>query len=808
MPSNHYWSRERDDATVMVSVRGLRDIMRRRRRVLMLCTIIGGLGGIAVAVRLQPTYRATATLRVDERASSLPALDVLRQLAGGAVNTEMAALASRPLLEDAVDSLGLRLVLRTPRRLARHELFGFARVSRDAADGRYELARSSRDSLVLRDSTGRAVARFWRTEPVRYNGIWLEVLPRIELSGPVRFTIVPFPDAVDALNAAIRIQRPDREASIISVSYWDHDATLARDVPNLLIADFINSRQRSENSTAARTADFLRAQVDSLSQQIAIANDSLRQFRELEQAVALDQEASAQVTQLADLQGQRNAIEAERGALASLVAEVEAEHQPATGLDPSPYRRLVAFPTLIRNQAVSELLRSLTAVEDERVALLARRTAEDPDVQVLSVRVTELEDQLLGFTTTYLRGLGDHVKSFDATIGRFRRGLDRIPAKQITLTSLERKPKVLGELFAVLQTRLQEAQIATAAVDPTVRVVSPATLPRKPAMPTPPLVAGLGVVLGLLMGALGAMLREQFDPTLRTRRDVQRLSGVQVIGVLPHLPRGLRGIATTRINQPSGVEQATADTIPVPELSRSLVVASAPWSSSAEAFRILRTNLLHALGDNARAVTVASPRAGDGKTFVAANLAVSCAENGKRVLLIDGDTRRGQLGAMLRVPCVPGLSEALENPNGGIPVTPVQVRRRTLDVLAAGAFQEDRNGELTIAKMRALLKHCQAIYDVVIVDSPPLNMVADAAVLAASTDGVLLVARAGTTTSESLTYAMDQLQNIDAGLLGICLNDGDFGREVGDYNVSEYYRSAVRTKTPLARFQSGGLVRA
>ncbi|MDP2958749.1 MAG: GNVR domain-containing protein, partial [Longimicrobiales bacterium] len=292
-----------------------------------------------------------------------------------------------------------------------------------------------------------------------------------------------FDGAVAGLQGGISVSRPNREASIITVRYQSSDTQLVHQVPNALANRFITRGQEVRKTEARSTVSFLQVQIDTLSRQLAEAEEALTGFREVEQVVSLQAEAQAQVTNMSGLQADRNTIEAEREALQQLVTEIDREARAVDPSAPSPYVRLISFPTLLRNAAISELLRNLNTVNSERSDLLRRRTLQDPDVASLTTRVREIETQLRNTATTYLQGLNNQVRAYDRTLAQFATDLERIPAKEVQLGRLERQRTVLVEVYTVLQNRLQEARILEAVEDATVRVVDPAILPAEPVRP-------------------------------------------------------------------------------------------------------------------------------------------------------------------------------------------------------------------------------------------------------------------------------------------------------------------------------------
>ncbi len=181
------------------------------------------------------------------------------------------------------------------------------------------------------------------------------------------------------MRKSLKVSRPARTANVLVVDYEGIDQQLVRDVPNILLAArFIAQRHDIQKTEARSEVRFLKQQLDTLTQQLSRSQDTLQAFREKERVVNLPAEGEAKVKELTDLQGERASLDAEKSALAALLTEIRtaaATQQPG---QPSPYRRMLAFPTLFKNEGTNESLRSLTALEDERAALLARRTPAGP----------------------------------------------------------------------------------------------------------------------------------------------------------------------------------------------------------------------------------------------------------------------------------------------------------------------------------------------------------------------------------------------------------------------------------------------
>ncbi|MEJ7811812.1 MAG: polysaccharide biosynthesis tyrosine autokinase [Gemmatimonadaceae bacterium] len=742
--------------------------LRRNQLIIVGCLVVAVAAAVLISFLTTPTYEAVALIQLDQTPSS--DRDFLTERRStGEVNTDMELIHSRTFAESVADSLGLQVLIEEPRRVARSDILAYVGPSHQEEKAAYELTRESGGRFAVKDqATDRRLGVFAPGERIRLGGITVALSPTAVRYDRIRLRVRNFDGTVQSLRSALSVARP-RDPYLVEVRYQSSDPLLARDVPNAIAARFIAHRQSVQQSQARSMVSFLRLQIDTLSRQLASSENVLRTFREGRRVISPDVEASSQTKRLTDLQADRNVVEAERQALAKLLVNVRAAAATRQPGQSSPYRRLLAFPTLLRNQAASGFLSTLMTLENERATLLARRRPEDPDMQALTSRVSEIEEQLQSVAETYLEGLASQVASMDATLGEFGQELGRIPANEMQYTRLQRQPKLLQEMYTLLQTRLKEAEITQAVDDPGARIIDVATTPDEPIKPRKGLNVALGALVGLMLGAATTFARAQLDRTIRTRDDVQLATGSPLLALIPHMPGSpeLSG---------NGQQRALA----APLKGQQLL----PYDPVAESYRTLRTNMLFTgASSDARTLVFTSPMPGDGKTTVSANTAVVLTQQGKRVILIDADMRRGRLNRLFSRPRAPGLSDVLN-----YATSLEEVRQRIelasgqgLDLVTTGTLPPNAAELLGSMRMHALLERLEREYDIIIFDTPPLNVVTDAAVLSSSADGVVLVVRAGVTVSDALGYAMEQLRSVSAPILGVVINDIDFKKDRSYY---------------------------
>ena len=752
----------------------------------------------AYTIRQPKVYQASSSIRVDDRRMTLPGLEQV--VIGSEITTEMEMLRSRSLAEEVARRLQLRLVLLEPVEVSRSAVLDSIDIGAEADSGTYVVDRIPRGQLVVRrGSDGPVIAQVPPNELIRLSNITFKVSARPH-HFPIVLQVISLDQAIDALREAVKVSRVASDANIVLVHGRGSDPQLQRDIVNTLSTRFIDRRQAAERTDARTRVSFLREQLDTLERQLRLSEDALRRYRESARIADIRVEASSQVTRLAQMQGERSVLNAEHQALKGLLKEVQAAARTSSPDRPSPYRRLIAFPTLLRNQATSELLRSLTMLENDRSQLLTRRTTQDPDVQILSGRIQQVDDQLRTIAVTYLEGLGGQITALDTTLREFGTGLQTIPLKELRLAQLERTPKVLNQMYELVQSRLKEAEIAQAAIDPSVRIVDPAIAPDRPVSPRPAINMAAALIMGLALGLAAALTREWKDRTVHTRADVTRVTGLPVVGLIPRIP-AMRQVAAglRRRRQIGTVRSATSREPPLPRRA-SAVAAKTPLSKIilplfdrgplAQAYSRLDTHLAFLRPESRlRVALFTSPLSGDGKTTTAVNFAIAAARQGDRVVLLDADLRRGIIHRLFSDKREVGLSDVL---TGAVDVemalrlAPVG-EDMALAWLSAGTVHPRPELLLASDAMGKLLERLRSTYDLVILDTAPVNVVIDASLLAAHVDGVVIVARAAVTVQEALAYAMEQLRAVRAPVVGAVLNDIDMRRE-GYYDSAYKYQ--------------------
>ena len=339
-----------------IRLRDIWNLLVRNWHVITLCLVLVVGAAAAYSWYAVPVFESTTSIRIEEQQpGEIPVLDLQDLSIPSEVETEMEVVRSRTLAEDVVDSLGLQVQLAEPRGVSRAMLLRGIYVERWAPQGVYVLHRQSDGSYsVIEKETGTPFGKVSRGAAAAVPGVTFQITDSAANYGEIIVAVSRFDDAVQYLQDHIVVARPNSQANVISVSYQSADTQLVHEVPNRLAGYFIAQGKTYKKTEARSTVRFLEEQLDTLSRQLNAAEAAVTAFKEGQQVVSLQAEADAQVTQLASLQADRNHVASERDALQSVVDSIQAEARTADPSGPSPWAKLIYFPTLFRNQAAPQ----------------------------------------------------------------------------------------------------------------------------------------------------------------------------------------------------------------------------------------------------------------------------------------------------------------------------------------------------------------------------------------------------------------------------------------------------------------------
>ncbi len=721
----------------------------RYKWLVLLITAVGIAGGLAGSRLLKPKYTAQATIWVQSPPTRGGASSQAQQQ--GPIRPQellqqtgwLDLMRSFQVLDDVVRQMHLYVSVKAVRDSAVFRDFDLAqrflpgsydlKVSNDGAT--YEL-HTRAGVLVERGAVGDSIGR-----PVGFR--WLPPRGTLVPDRDVEFTVSTPRD--EALELASGLSTSvDESGSFITVQLpGTHPALLARTV-NALVRRYVQVAADLKGEKLRELTRILREQLDTSSAKLKDAESALQTFRVNTITLPTDQSTPVtpglQQTQdpvfknFFDMKIEREQLHRDREAIQRILAAA-----PDSGLSVDG---LVVIESVHNSSELSSALNELTQKQADLRALRYKYTDENPQVVRLAQDVRQLETVTI---PTLARALISDIKAREATddarIADASKELKQIPLRAIEEARLERAVGIAENLNTTLRQRYEEARLAEASSIPDVSILDSAVAPEVPTSDRAAQVILGGLAGGIGLAILLAILLDRTDRRVRYPEQVSGDLGLSILGAIPHVKsngKGLRGEAAVHV---------------------------------VEALRGIRLGLVHAHGTaGPLVVTISSPGPGDGKSFLASNLALAFADAGHRTLLLDADIRRGELHRLLERKRRPGLTDFL-----GGRADQAQVVQETsypsLHFIGGGTRTQSGPELLGSPALTQLLVTLRANYSVIIVDSSPLSAGIDPYVLGAATGNLLLVMRNGVTDREMAGAKLDMLARLPIRVLGAVLND-------------------------------------
>jgi len=752
------------------------------------CVLLSLAAGAVAVRRMEPVYQSSASVRIDAKTGTagtaamygLPTDNVTL------VATATEELTSRSLSQDVADSLGLRLQVAAPRRMPRSSVITWAHVDADAPLRGYQFVQASNNRVTVREATGKTIGTYPLASTIALPGVSLRLSDSALSRGAATLQVTSLEEASAIVRARAQVSQPNLNANIVLVTYEGNDPVLVRDLANVTASRFVRKRLEAEKAGARSTLVLLRKQLDTLSQEMRGREVAVSDFLRANKIISVDNEATQASTEIQRLQELRVTATTDRQALlASLDALLKVKDTADGRL---AYERLLSVPAFARQLNTSSpstiAMERLRTQEDNRTAMLRRLTPDDPDVKSVERQIETSKRDVEATTRTYADGLAEQIRALDGRIAMLRASVQLLPAQQVEYARLLRNQKGVEDIMNQVQGRLKEAEITASVQDSTATVLDRAEMPGGSLGTSRPAIFAVALFAGLLIGVLVAFLRDWLDTTVHDERDVSAIVRAPVIGIIPNLRQEALTSKYRVLNTPEPAKALNAAK-PVRE--------GETQTMAAEAYRALRTNLSYVSpAKPPRVIVVTSALSGDGKTTSASNLAVTLAQQNKRVLLIDAETRRGNMHSLFGIEARPGFFDLLYGQ-----ATPGECIRRValegtghLDVLPSGGMPNANAADLLVAsRLAPFFERLRMQYDYVLIDTPPLNLFTDAALIGAHADATLLVARADRTERQALRFAVLQLQHVQANLAGAILNGVDLRRNSryrGGYDFGRY----------------------
>jgi len=566
-------------------------------------------------------------------------------------------------------------------------------------------------------------------------------------------------------------------ADILSIAYKDTNPEVAAQVVNTLIEIYLEYNISGHRSQATTARKFIEKQLPNAELVVRQAEAELAVFKEKNKIVSLQEEANKSLELLTALQQQISEAQ-------SRFADTEAQSQEIKKQLKMNSQQAIIMTSLSQTSGVQDILKEIQQLESQ---LAARRTVlqdDHPEIvnlvykleslnELLQQRIKnvvgknliqpennlqlgELEQQLsarlVDLESTRL-GLASQITTLSNLQAAYKQRLNNLPRLEQQQRQLERKVQAAQSTYSLLLQKLQESRIAENQSLGNASIISQAEVPEESI--SSPMFLYLSTGLLSSLAALGIVyLLEKIDKSIKTTEQAKELLNFTLLGVIP------------AFNKPKNSLRGNEE---MELYNKRLIVRDAPRSPINEAYRMLRANLKFLSADKElKVIVITSSVPKEGKSTVAANLAITMAQMERKILLVDADMRRPVQHKIWELINNEGLSNLIV---GQAEInTAIKQVMDNLYVLTCGVIPPNPGSLLDSKKMAALIQTFSVYYDFVIIDAPSLNVAADAATLGQMADGVLFVVRPGVVDCVSAIIAKELLEKSGQNVLGQVVN--------------------------------------
>jgi polysaccharide biosynthesis transport protein len=562
---------------------------------------------------------------------------------------------------------------------------------------------------------------------------------------------------------------------LIEVTFEAEDPQLAAQIVNTHLHNFVEQNFRSKYDATMQASNWLSGELEELRIKVEKSENARIAYQRANQTWQIDEKQDITTSKMADLS--KAVTEAQTD-----VAQKEALYRMAMS------GNVDALPAAHGSEVLTELRKRKSDIDQQYAEALSQYGPNFPKVLRIAAQQKEVDDNLASARKTLIESVQQefdtarsHVELLQQTLDKQRAEANDQAEKLIQYHILQHDAESNRLLYDGLLQKLKEATITVGLRSDNIRVVDPALAPGGPSRPQKARNILLAFLIGLVGGVGLALFREYLDNTVKSPDDIEALTGLPSLAVVPAMP-GL-GAHQGRLSRKAG------EGTPASSAGRiELLSYVQPKSQISEAFRALRTSLLLSQAEHPPQVilvTSALPR--EGKTTAAVNLAVTLAQLGDRTLLMDSDLRKPGIRRALNLTLGKdvGLSSYLAGVSSLDEATIQHPTITNLSALTTGPVPPSPADLLSSHRMREAIAELRRRFKFIVIDSPPVMAATDAVILSALTDGVLLVVRSGETPKEAFTRTRDLLAAVKCRLLGVVLNAVD--SSAPDYYYSYRY---------------------
>lgn len=608
---------------------------------------------------------------------------------------------------------------------------------------------------------------------------------RAKLLGKTKNASLGEGDLLEAGNiiAAMREVKPGKDSRKFTVSAVHTNPALAKAVANAVVDAYVDYSLARRRGSSSGAETWLSARLEQLEDELKLSEEKLQRFRQKHKllSASLQDALNGLAIRIVSFNKKLDELQVQRIYLGAEINQLKRLKRKDPMNDPSVI--------MVKNPIIEGLKASYSTQYQKLIELRGDYLEKHPKIQAQEAVLENIRKEMQREAALALLVMQAKYRVVASTESQVKVALRKaetegmgLGEKALTFHRMERITKQKAKYYELVLSRYVESGLAKQLNSNNVRILDRARLPAAPFSPRLHVNLAIAFAIGLILGLGLVFLLHFMDNTVKTQEDIEHLVGLPYLGLLPSISsekkRKRQKHGPKPLPEPEGVP-ATAE----------LFQWLNPKSQVAEHCRSIRTNLLFMSPDKPlKALLVTSSMPQEGKTTVALNVAISMAQSGEKTLIVDTDMRRPRVHKALGLTAKKGVSAVLVGElkiDDVILETPVD----NLYCMPCGATPPNPAELLHTKRFKEFVAELLTRYDKVVFDSPPIGAVTDPVILSKAVDGTILVVKSGVTARQLLAKTGRVLQDVNANVLGVVLNDIDPDRRTyGGYYHYYYYR--------------------
>ncbi len=576
---------------------------------------------------------------------------------------------------------------------------------------------------------------------------------------------------------------PVKNTRLVDLSFEHHDPQLGAEVVNTLAGEYIEMNFETKLESTNQSKDFLQDQIETLRSKVEEAEQELLRFSKENDIYNIGGEENVSQQKLSDLNAALTAAQSDRIQRESIWQIVK---------DSTPEQ----FPDVLRTGEMRNAELKVQDLRQEKARLSAVFKGNYPELAKVASQLAEAEQQLREESQKAIQEIGTAYRTALNREGLLKRSLqaqktetNKINQSSIQYGILKREADTVKEIHDGLVQRVEEATVSAGLRSNNIHVLDEAEAPGGAIKPNKARNLMIALVFGVLIGVALAFFLEYLDSSVKTPEDVDRHIKLPSLGVIPALSSFMTPAQKKLLTDSTKGDAAedNKEKVPGRPTSVELITYNDTKSLISEAYRNLRTSILLSSGKGRppKSLLVTSSQMGEGKTTTAINIAITLAQTGDKVILLDLDMRNPRLHRALNLENNIGMSSYLSG-NTDLSSLIQETDIPNLFAVTTGRIPPNPAELAGSHRMEQGIVLLEEYFDHIVIDSPPILSVTDARILATKSDGVILVVKGGETPKEAVQRTKRLLQDVHAHIIGVLLNDVNV-HSADYYYYSKYY---------------------